>query len=147
MIAFDDRTFPPDEQTRRDFYTSPAWTKLAYERTVSLGWECQCCGATADDGVRIVSDHIRPTRFYWHLRLEPSNIQVICEDCNLGKASWDQTDYRQSVTQRLLTAVAMYMMTERGAALKNAITSAYSFGAMSQEDAIRLIHENGLVHV
>lgn len=147
MIALDDRTFPPDDQTLREFYRSPAWTRLAYERKIHFGWHCQCCGASADDGVRIVSDHIRPVRFYWHLRLEISNVQILCEDCNLGKASWDETDYRQSVKQRMLDAVDDYMTGERGSALKNAITSAYSFGAMSAEDAAKLIHENGLVHV
>jgi hypothetical protein len=33
--------------------------------------------------------------FGWHARrLDPNNLQVLCNDCNMGKGSWDQTDFR-----------------------------------------------------
>jgi 5-methylcytosine-specific restriction endonuclease McrA len=123
----EDRSYPPSDTDLKAFYQTPQWKTLAYQLKIACGWTCQCCGATADDA-RIVTDHVKPVRYFWHLRLEQTNLQVLCEDCNHGKASWDATDYRQSVKQRLLGSVAAYMVTERGIALKNAITSAYSFG-------------------
>lgn len=134
----DDRSYPPDEAALRAFYKSPEWRRLAYETKLDFGWQCQCCGATADDGVRIVSDHIRPARFYWHLRLERSNIAVLCDECNLGKASWDQTDYRISRRDRLREAVRHYAKYERGPKLKHAIILAHSFDAMSHTEVVEL---------
>ena len=57
---------------------------------------CQACGARKSDGAKLVVDHIKPVRHYWHLRFAADNLQVLCEPCNLGKGSWDQTDWRCS---------------------------------------------------
>lgn len=49
------------------------------------------CGSTRSDldlegnPVRIVVDHIKPISKHWHLRLDPDNLQVLCNDCNKGK--------------------------------------------------------------
>lgn len=76
-----------------EFYESRAWRRLAYETKLRDGRRCACCGASPKDGARIVSDHIQPLRLRWDLRLEPSNIQILCNDCNLGKGSWDETKF------------------------------------------------------
>ena len=54
-----------------------------------------CCGS-AD---KIRGDHIKPIRRYWNLRLDPDNIQILCEECNHGKGSWDETDFRSKPAQ------------------------------------------------
>lgn len=77
-----------------EFYQTPAWRRLAYQCKKRDGRRCMCCGATPEDGVRIVSDHIVPIRLRWDLRLDPTNIQTLCDDCNLGKGSLDHTDFR-----------------------------------------------------
>src|SRR5262245_42935934 len=77
------------------FYASWEWKQLSYETKRARGRKCECCGACAP-AVRIVTDHIKPIRRHWELRLEPSNLQVLCDDCNRGKASRDQTDWRSS---------------------------------------------------
>jgi hypothetical protein len=59
------------------------------------GARCSCCGATSADGVRIHVDHIKPRKYFPHLALAPSNLQVLCEVCNHGKGNWDQTDWRR----------------------------------------------------
>lgn len=41
-------------------------------------------------------DHIKPVRKYWHLRLDPDNLQVLCADCNRAKGNWDETDFRKN---------------------------------------------------
>ena len=54
------------------------------------GAMCQCCGATpgmmtvGSAGVRIVVDHIKPISKYWELRLAKSNVQILCDECNMG---------------------------------------------------------------
>lgn len=82
------------EKMIREFYDSPPWKRLSYDIKKERGRRCECCGATPDQGVRIITDHIKPLRKYWHLRLDPLNMQVLCDDCNLGKGSRDETDWR-----------------------------------------------------
>lgn len=59
-----------------------------------------CCGATprhltlGGQPVRLVVDHIRPLGTHWHLRLEAENLQVLCDDCNMGKGGVHIEDFR-----------------------------------------------------
>lgn len=76
------------------FYTCIPWKQLAYDTKVKRGRRCECCGATPADGVRIVTDHIKPLRTHWDLRLDPGNVQVLCDDCNRGKGSRSADDFR-----------------------------------------------------
>lgn len=75
------------------FYSSTAWRQLRYLALKNAGG-CQCCGAKASDGVQIHVDHIKPRSRYPELELSLDNIQVLCEDCNIGKGDWDNTDWR-----------------------------------------------------
>lgn len=77
-----------------EFYDSWEWKRLSYDVKKRDGRKCKCCGRTPEDGARIITDHIKPLRFYWDLRLDPKNLQVLCDDCNRGKGSRDQTDWR-----------------------------------------------------
>lgn len=76
---------PPDKDT--DFYASDAWRKLRYQALEHLGNRCVCCGATPEHGVRLHVDHIKPRSRYPQLALALSNLQILCEDCNLGKGN------------------------------------------------------------
>jgi 5-methylcytosine-specific restriction endonuclease McrA len=76
------------------FLKSYAWRKLRMDALVIHGARCQCCGATAADGVRICVDHIRPRKLFPDLALNIDNLQVLCEVCNHGKGNKDQTDWR-----------------------------------------------------
>lgn len=78
------------------FYRSFPWRKLRLEIIKKHGRRCLCCGATPEDGIKIHVDHIKPLRFNWNLRLDPNNLQVLCEICNHGKGNWDKTDWRAS---------------------------------------------------
>jgi hypothetical protein len=78
---------------QKSFYQSWEWKKLRYEVLKERGGKCQCCGATLENGARIVVDHIKPIRHFWHLRFDKTNCQVLCNDCNMGKASDDMTDW------------------------------------------------------
>lgn len=82
-----------DEIRIRNFYDSWEWKQLSFDVKVERGRICECCGARPPD-VRIITDHIKPLRHYWHLRLEKTNLQVLCDDCNRGKGSRHETDFR-----------------------------------------------------
>lgn len=80
-------------EAKKRFYSSQAWKKLRYVTLKKYGAKCQCCGVTGKDApIRI--DHIKPISRYWELRLDPNNMQVLCNDCNWGKLNIDETDWR-----------------------------------------------------
>ncbi len=95
VIRLIPRLGPPHPDYRKDegFYQSDSWRKLRYLALKNCKG-CECCGAKASDGVRIHVDHIKPRYKHPHLSLELSNLQCLCEDCNLGKGAWDDTDWR-----------------------------------------------------
>ena len=77
------------------FYNSRAWraARYAFIKTQPRPLRCQACGATALDA-RICTDHIEPIKKNWDRRLDATNFQLLCDACNLAKASRDQTDWR-----------------------------------------------------
>lgn len=88
-------TTPPAlEPTVNGFYLTYEWRKVRYDVLQKLGGRCCLCGRTARDGIQIHVDHIKPVKKYWALRLEPSNLQVLCNECNHGKGNRDETDWR-----------------------------------------------------
>jgi len=90
------RSKGPTQKEIKEFYESWAWKRLRYGFIKSKQRRCECCGATPQDGCRIVVDHIRPIRRYWDWRLNITNLQLLCDDCNRGKGSQDTTDWRPS---------------------------------------------------
>jgi len=85
---------------REDFYKSWEWRTLRMTVLKKHGPRCMCCGSTPDQTalhgapVRIVVDHIKPLYTHWHMRLDADNLQVLCDECNMGKGAWDTTDWR-----------------------------------------------------
>lgn len=73
------------------FYQSTEWMQLRYEAIAVYGHVCMNC--KSDNGSPHV-DHIKPVRKHPELKLEISNLQVLCRLCNWGKNSWDETDFR-----------------------------------------------------
>lgn len=87
---------------REAFYKSWDWRRLRMEVIKKYDRRCMCCGATPEDvaldgtPVRLVVDHIKPLSKHWELRLSPSNLQILCDECNMGKGAWDETDHRSN---------------------------------------------------
>jgi len=79
-----------------EFYTSTAWRQLRYLALKNAAASCQCCGTPALPGKPLHVDHIKPRSRYPELELSLDNLQVLCQDCNIGKGAWDDTDWRQS---------------------------------------------------
>jgi hypothetical protein len=65
------------------FYKSDEWKTKRGEIFGSNTRECSYCGSARELQV----DHIKPLRFFWSLRLEDNNLQVVCKICNYLKGS------------------------------------------------------------
>lgn len=78
-----------------DFYQSWAWKEARYAAIKRHGRKCLCCGWSPSDGPGyLVVDHIKPVRTHPNLALEPTNLQVLCNDCNMGKSYKHTDDWR-----------------------------------------------------
>lgn len=76
------------------FYKTEEWLRLRYQALLDSGGKCECCGQRPTVGNPLHVDHIKPrSRWPW-LALDPSNLQVLCADCNYGKSNVDCTDWR-----------------------------------------------------
>ena len=84
----------PSELAIREFYRSPEWHMLARRIKDKRGRKCECCGDQYPK-VKICTDHIKSLRTHWHLRLEASNMQVLCDVCNRHKGSHITADFRK----------------------------------------------------
>lgn len=88
------------------FYKSWDWRTVRMAVLKERGRRCECCGATpadkdmAGNPVKICVDHIKPLSRYWHLRLDKTNLQILCDECNQGKGAWDETDWRAEESAR-----------------------------------------------
>lgn len=82
-------------QDSKSFYASPEWRKLRVRVLEKYGARCMCCGRNhKDHGVVIHVDHIKPRSKHPELSLVFENLQILCEDCNLGKSNLYDTDWR-----------------------------------------------------
>lgn len=79
----------------KDFLKSKEWKKLRYEALRIHGASCFCCGRNyRNHGVVIHVDHIKPRSRYPSLAMDINNLQILCEECNLGKGYEFQDDWR-----------------------------------------------------
>lgn len=67
---------------RDEFFASQEWKDLRWIILKRDGHRCRGCGAT---DCRLHVDHIEPVSMNWDRRADPTNLQVLCEDCNMGK--------------------------------------------------------------
>lgn len=75
----------------KDFYESDAWRSVRYEVLKKFKRMCMVCFRTETE---LHVDHIKPRSKFPNLQLEPSNLQILCKDCNLGKGNKDEIDWR-----------------------------------------------------
>ena len=87
----------PDILGRSAFYQSDAWRRIRYAVLERDGARCACCGRTPQrHDVVVHVDHIKPRSVEPERELDPTNLQVLCEDCNLGKSADYSTDWRSA---------------------------------------------------
>lgn len=103
LRAFKRETFLPAKSQKIKtpdelFFASRQWQELRYKAFKLHGAACQCCGATAlSSGRPMHCDHVLPRYTHPELEWEITNLQILCEACNLGKGAWDKTDWRAPV--------------------------------------------------
>lgn len=78
----------------KSFYQSKEWRALRYTVLCESNGKCELCGRSRKDGIILHVDHIFPRSTHWKIALNKGNLQVLCEDCNLGKSNNDCTDWR-----------------------------------------------------
>lgn len=80
----------------RSFYSSWDWKRARYEAIRIHGNRCQCCGWRPGDteNGHLVVDHIVPRSKRPDLALDVGNLQVLCNDCNMGKSNQFADDFR-----------------------------------------------------
>ena len=83
-----------DQKIRKSFYATEEWKRLRYDALKKSSGRCLCCGVSAADGAVLRVDHIRSISSAPHLKADPNNLQVLCNDCNWGKGGKDSTDWR-----------------------------------------------------
>ena len=74
-----------------DFYHSLEYLEKRYLAIKRSEGKCEACESRES----IQVDHIKPRSLYPKLELELSNLQVLCQKCNLGKGNTDTTDFRK----------------------------------------------------
>ncbi len=89
------RERPMKNKIRDPFYSSWEWKAARFDILEKYGPTCMLCGY---EGPRIVVDHIKPRRRYPELELDRDNLQVLCNDCNMGKGSRKTVDLRPAHT-------------------------------------------------
>lgn len=59
--------------------------KMRYDVLHRDGFRCVKCGRSKEDGVKLHIDHIKPISRGGKSKM--SNLQTLCEDCNMGKGN------------------------------------------------------------
>lgn len=84
-----------------EFYKSQEWLRLRYRVIKKYGGECMACGRSRKrHQVVIHVDHILPRSKFPRQALSFENLQILCEDCNIGKSNIDSTDWRPENQQK-----------------------------------------------
>jgi hypothetical protein len=84
-----------------NFCYTREWLEVRMKVLEVVGAVCMCCGATRQNAV-ITVDHIKPRSKYPSLALSPSNLQVLCRECNVGKGNSSEMDYRDGPQEHAL---------------------------------------------
>lgn len=100
-VAKAERAPKPDRNQKKKpnkFYLSWEWKRARYDALAHYGRRCACCGWEPGDAGPgyLVVDHVQPIRRRPDLALDLSNLQVLCNDCNMGKGSRFADDFRSA---------------------------------------------------
>ena len=94
LTAVEYKALSRGNDREKSFYLSHEWRELRYRALREQGGRCCLCGRSAKDGIKLHVDHIKPRSKFPQLALEITNLQVLCEDCNIGKSNTDDVDWR-----------------------------------------------------
>ena len=86
-----------ESETADSFYRSYKWRRLRVDALEANRERygmlvCECCGMVDVGSFHV--DHIYPRSTHPELALDPANLQVLCDDCNIGKGTAYTTNWR-----------------------------------------------------
>ena len=82
------------------FYSSREWRELRVKALTKYGRHCCLCGRGVEHGIILHVDHIKPRSKNPYLGLDINNLQILCEDCNIGKSNKYSEDWRNKPYSR-----------------------------------------------
>lgn len=85
MQAHEGQAFIPKRQ-REELFSDPVYKTVRAAVLRASPW-CKMCGRRPPRVVLNV-DHVIPLTVDWSRRMDPNNLQVLCEDCNQGKSNY-----------------------------------------------------------
>jgi len=71
--------------------------KIRYQVFSRDNFRCRACGRSADNGIKLTVDHIRPVD--WGGTNDILNLLTLCEECNRGKKAWVDTVPSQTMKE------------------------------------------------
>ena len=74
-----------------NFYNTKEWKQLRFRVLIHYQRKCMACNAT---NKTLHVDHIKPISKFPELKLDFENLQILCEDCNVGKSNIYYHDLR-----------------------------------------------------
>jgi 5-methylcytosine-specific restriction endonuclease McrA len=77
-----------------DFYSTRGWLALRYKALSKNDGRCELCGRSKHDGVILHVDHIKPRSKHPELAMRLSKLQILCNECNIGKGNRCDKDWR-----------------------------------------------------
>lgn len=91
--VFKKRVYPKYEKgMKSEFYSTKEWRDLRWQVIEKAKGCCSVCGRNnKTHGVIMHVDHIKPRSKFPELELDSNNLQLLCEECNLGKGALIQT--------------------------------------------------------
>lgn len=72
--------------------------------------QCQKCGATVEDGVKLVVDHKIPVD--WGGPTADNNLWTLCNECNAGKKAWESDADAEAMKRILCVSGALNRLRE-----------------------------------
>jgi 5-methylcytosine-specific restriction endonuclease McrA len=85
---------------KKSFRASLAWRRTRYAILAENAARnngtarCELCGTTAAPGKPLHVDHIEAVSKNWARRFDKSNLQILCQDCNVVKLDGPAVDFR-----------------------------------------------------
>jgi 5-methylcytosine-specific restriction endonuclease McrA len=85
---------------KQKFRASLAWRRLRFAVLAANATRnggtarCELCGNAGTPGASLHVDHIEAVSKNWARRLDRTNCQVLCGDCNVGKLDGPAADFR-----------------------------------------------------
>jgi len=77
---------------KSEFYSTKEWRDIRWKVIENAKGCCAVCGRSRKaNNVIMHVDHIKPRSKYPELELDKTNLQLLCEECNLGKSTRTQT--------------------------------------------------------